>query len=150
MKAHLHIRNDNILEFTAASNRDLVYIRLPGFLSRPFLIALLPLSRVPAQLTTNTINPILRPTALGHDIRKRISTGTDGNIVTWTQLDSFTAIEARPAARPSIVRDADPEHDRVRQNDGPEGERVCADGRNQYHRVFWMAERTAGCEVVGG
>lgn len=94
--------------------RDRVRIAAQSPTLIPLLIALLPLPRVPAQLSTDTVDPILTSPALWHDIRKRISACTYRNIVAWTQLDSLPAIKAGPATGSGIVRYTNSKNDSVR------------------------------------
>ena len=93
----------------------------------PFFIALLSLPRIPPQLATDTVHPVFAPPSLRHHIRERVSTRTNRNIISRSQLHSFSAIKARPATGSRIVRNTYAKHDGVRKDDGTERECVSAD-----------------------
>jgi hypothetical protein len=124
------------------------YFYIPNHLT-PFFITLLSLPRIPPQLPTDTINPVFTPPSMRHDIGKRVSTRTDSNVISGSQLYPFSTVKTRPAACSRIIGNTDSKHDGVRQDDRTEGESVCADGGDEDHRVFGVAERTTSCEVVG-
>ena len=115
----------------------------------PLLKSLLLLPRVPPQLPTNTIDPLLAPAARRLHARKRVPARADGHVVARLQLRPLAAVEAGPAARARAVRHADAQHDGVGQDDGPERQRVRADGRHQHDGVLRVAQRAARREVVG-
>lgn len=115
----------------------------------PFLVGLLLLPRVPPELTTDTIHPVLGAAALSLDAGEGEAAGGDGDIVPGEQLEPLAAVKAGPGARARREGDANTQHDGVRQDDGPEGQRVRADGRHQHHWVLRVAERTTRSEVVG-
>ena len=116
---------------------------------RPLLEGLLPLPRVPLQRPTDAVDPILTPPPRRHHIGERIPRRAHRHVVPRVQLDPLPAVETRPAAAARVVGHADAQDDRVGEDDGPEGERVRADGGQQNHGVFRVAEGAAGGEVVG-
>jgi hypothetical protein len=85
----------------------------------PLILLLLP--RIPPQLATNTVHPILAPPPGRLHSSKGEATGTDGNIIARVELDPLAAIEASPTVGPGVVGHAYPQHDGVGQDDGPEG-----------------------------
>lgn len=115
----------------------------------PFLIALLPLSTIPSQLSSNAVDPVLAPSALRHYVRERVSASTDRHVISWSQLNSFSAIETCPTACPCIVRNSYAEDNCIRKDDGPEGEGMSADGSHKNDWVFRVAERAASGKTVG-
>ena len=140
------------------SQMDALYIQLLIIFSNyfyirshltPFFIALLSLPRIPPQLATDTVHPVFAPPSLRHHIRKGVSTGTNRDIISRSQLDPFSAIETCPATSSRVIRNTYPEDNSIRQDDGSEGESVRADSCHEDHWVLWMAKRSAGCEIVG-
>jgi hypothetical protein len=124
------------------------YFYIPNHLT-PFFVALLSLPRIPPQLPTDTINPVFTPPSMRHDIGKGVSTRTDSNVISRSQLYPFSTVKTRPAACSRIIGNTDSKNDGVRQDDRTEGECMCADGGDEDHRVFGVAERTTSCKVVG-
>lgn len=138
-------RNSTRMSTRKGNKSDSISFILPHKL---IIKALLLLPRIPPQLPTNTINPILTPPSMLHHIRKRIPTRTDRNIITWMQFHPLPSIKTRPRAGSSIVGYTDAENDSVGEDDGTEGECVRADGGDKYYRVLGMAEGAACCEIV--
>lgn len=114
----------------------------------PLLVGLLLLARVPPELAADAVHPVLGAAALGLDAGEGEAAGRDGDVVPGQQLEPLAAVEAGPGARARREGDAHPQHDGVGQDDGPEGQRVRADGCHQHHRVLRVAERAARREVV--
>lgn len=127
----------------------------------PFAVLkrLLLLSQVPLQCLAQAVDPILVALADGHDGREGEARGADGDVVARVELDSvraqvslcrcvgwkcgflpFSAIEADPAACASIVRHAQAQDYGVWEDDGAEGQGMCAYGRDEDDGVVWMAE----------
>lgn len=71
--------------------------------SVPLLIALLLLPRIPPQLPRYTVNPVLTPPTLRHDIGKWISTSTNGHVISRAKLHSLTAIKRGPGRGACII-----------------------------------------------
>ncbi len=51
----------------------------------------------------------------------------------------LSSVEAGPRRRSSVVWHAYPQHDRIREDDGSERERMGAYGRDEYDWIFGMA-----------
>jgi hypothetical protein len=113
----------------------------------PFV--LLFLARVPSKLSADAIHPVLASPARRHHRCKWESASTDCHVVSGEQLDALSSVEACPRVCSSIVWHADPQDNRVWQNDGSERQRVCAYGSHQHHGIFWMTERPTRRQVVG-
>ena len=125
---------------------SLFYLRLS---IRPLLVALLPLSGIPAQLSSDAVNPILGSSSFAHHIRKWVSAGADRNIISWSQLNSFSAVKARPAACSRIIRNSNAENYGIGKNDGPKGERMGADCCDENDRVLRVAEGASSGKIIG-
>lgn len=84
-------------------------------------VVLLLLSCVPAELGTDTIDPVLAAAAMWLDAGEWEAAGTNGYVVAREELDARAPIEAGPAVRARVVRDADAQHDGVGEDDRTEG-----------------------------
>ena len=80
----------------------------------PFFVALLSLPRIPPQLATDTVHPVFASPSLRHHIREGVSTGTNRDIISRSQLDSFPAVKTRPATGPRIIGNTNPEDNSIR------------------------------------
>lgn len=114
----------------------------------PLLESLLLLSRVPSQLPTNTIDPILAPASFCLNRGEWISARADSHIVAGAQLYSLSPVKTGPRGRPGIVGDANSQNDGVGQNDWSEGQRVSADGCNEHDGILRVAQGATGSEIV--
>lgn len=94
------------------SLRAHIQVGSPGlyFLNNRLLVplleafVLLPLPRIPAQLATNAVNPVLATPPLRLDTSEREATRADGHVVAWLELDTLAPVEACPATGPRVVR----------------------------------------------
>lgn len=96
------------------------FISLPNPSFVPFLKAFLLLSRVPTELPTDAIHPVLAPPSFRLHRSERIPTRTDGYVVARLEFDTFAAVKAGPRRCPRIVRHSDTQNDRVGEDDGSE------------------------------
>lgn len=67
----------------------------------------------------------------------------------WAGYIPLSSVKARPGACPCVVRNPNPKHDGVGEDNRAEGKRVCADGGDQDNRVIGMREGATRGHVVG-
>mmetsp|Transcript_21151 Transcript_21151/g.54218 ORF Transcript_21151/g.54218 Transcript_21151/m.54218 type:complete len:209 (-) Transcript_21151:1214-1840(-) len=104
---------------------------------------------VPGQAPLQRGEPVARG-ILRADGRHRVLAHLDENAVAALQLLARFAVKADPGGAARILRDAQLDLGVVRHDDGPEGERVRADGREQDGADVWVHHGAACCYAVGG
>ena len=119
----------------------------------------LSLPGIPLQGSRYTIYPFFAASTFWHDIGKWEPRSRDCNIVPLHKFNPatvlanevkgkytipFLAIKACPGGASGIVRVANSQHNRVRQDNRPKRKSMCTNCRHQNNRIIRMTQRTTG------